>query len=70
MCFQQWIQGQIEHHHQNKKTLKMLLVYKELMSRTTVLLSAGETALGKWVSSWCTCTTLKGGKNIWRNYES
>ena len=48
----------------------MLLVYKELMSRTTVLLSAGETALGKWVSGWCTCTTLKGGKNIWRNYES
>lgn len=70
MCFQQWIQGQIKHHHQNQKTLKMLLVYKELMARTRALLSAWETALGKWVSGWCMCPTLKGGKNVWRNCES
>ena len=46
MCFQQWIQGQIKHHHQNQKILKMLLVYKEVISHSTVLLSARETALG------------------------
>lgn len=45
MCFQQWIQKQIKHHHQNQQILKKLLVYKELISHTKEMLSARDTGL-------------------------
>ena len=45
MCFQQWIQKQIKHHHQNQQILKKLLVYKELISHSKEMLSARDTGL-------------------------